>query len=131
MGGRLQILTYTRHSWSLNSEGSSACHIYCNTGHPFKMVISHDPWHSHLFLKYMHEIKRYVNMQVMQNRTCTIMLTNCLKTHRLATSNWKKSWSFVFFSYRNGLFIQSFISLYSPQCASCVLMWRCPGANNR
>ena len=22
--------------------------IYCDTGHPFKMVISEDPWHSHL-----------------------------------------------------------------------------------
>ena len=89
MGGGLQILTYTRYSWSLNSEGSSACHIYCDTGHPFKMVISHDPWHSHLLLKYKHEIKRYVNMQVVQNRTCAIMLTNCIKTHKLATSNWK------------------------------------------
>ena len=35
---RLQIfLTYTRHSWPLSSEGSSACHTYCDTGHPFIM----------------------------------------------------------------------------------------------
>ena len=23
------------------------CHTYCNTGHPFVMIISLDPWHSH------------------------------------------------------------------------------------
>ena len=47
----LQILTYTWHSWPLSSEGSSACHTYCDTGHPFIMVISEDPWHSHLLLR--------------------------------------------------------------------------------
>ena len=26
----LHILTYARHSWPLRSEGSLACHIYCN-----------------------------------------------------------------------------------------------------
>lgn len=28
-------MTYTRHSWSLSSWGSSACHTYRDTGHPF------------------------------------------------------------------------------------------------
>ena len=42
----LQIFSYARHSWPLSSEGSLACHIYCDTGHPFIMVISEDPWHS-------------------------------------------------------------------------------------
>ena len=46
-GKVLQILTYARHSWSLSSEGSLACHNYCDTGHPFIMVISGDLWHSH------------------------------------------------------------------------------------
>ena len=45
---RLQILTYARHSWPLSIEGSLACHNYCDTEHPFIMVISKDPWHSHL-----------------------------------------------------------------------------------
>ena len=40
----LQILTYARHSWPLSIEGSSTCHTLCNTGHPFIMVISEDPW---------------------------------------------------------------------------------------
>ena len=41
-------LTYTRHSWSLSSDGSSACHTYCDTRHPFIMVIFEDLWQSHL-----------------------------------------------------------------------------------
>ena len=28
---------------------SLACHTFCDTGHPFIVVISEDPWHSHLF----------------------------------------------------------------------------------
>ena len=32
-----------RHLWPLSSEGSIACHTYCDTGHPFIMVISEDP----------------------------------------------------------------------------------------
>ena len=46
-----QILTYTRHSWPLSSEGSLVCYTYCDTGHLFMMVISEDPWHSHLLPK--------------------------------------------------------------------------------
>ena len=38
VGEELQILTYARHLWPLSSEGSFACHTYCGTGHPFKMV---------------------------------------------------------------------------------------------
>ena len=47
-GEGLQILTNARHSWPLSSEGSLACHTYCDTGHPFIVVISENPWHSHL-----------------------------------------------------------------------------------
>ena len=28
--------------------GYITCHIYCDTGYPFIMVISQDPWHLHL-----------------------------------------------------------------------------------
>ena len=44
----LQILTDARHSSTLSSEGSLACHTFHDTGHPFIMVIYEDPWHSHL-----------------------------------------------------------------------------------
>ena len=47
-GEGLQILTYARHSWPLSSEGSLMCHTHCDTGLPFIMVISEDPWHLHL-----------------------------------------------------------------------------------
>ena len=39
-GEGLQIMTYARHSWPLRIEISWACHTYCDTRHPFKMVIS-------------------------------------------------------------------------------------------
>ena len=42
-GEGLKILTYTRHLWLLSSEGSLACHTYCDTGHTFIIVISEDP----------------------------------------------------------------------------------------
>ena len=45
-GEGLQILTYARHSWPLSSQCSLASNTYCDTGHPFIMVISEDPWHS-------------------------------------------------------------------------------------
>ena len=44
----LKIWNYARHSWPLSSEGSLTCHTFCDTGLPFIMVISKDPWHSHL-----------------------------------------------------------------------------------
>ena len=45
---RHQILTYAWYLWPLSSEGYLSCHTSCDTGHPFIMVISEDPWHSHL-----------------------------------------------------------------------------------
>ena len=44
-GKGLQILTYARHLLPLimSSEGSLACHTYCDTGHPFIIVITKDP----------------------------------------------------------------------------------------
>ena len=47
-GEELQLLTYACHSWPLSSEGSLACHTCCATGLSLIMVISEDPWHSHL-----------------------------------------------------------------------------------
>ena len=46
-GERLQILTCDRHSWPLCSEISIiiVCHTYCDTAHPFIMVIYEDPRH--------------------------------------------------------------------------------------
>ena len=49
-GEGLQILTYARHLWPSSSEGSLPCHTLYDKGHPFIMVISEDPSHSHLLL---------------------------------------------------------------------------------
>ena len=46
--GSLQIFTWYVHVLPLSCEGSLACHTYCDTGHLFIMVISKDPWDSHL-----------------------------------------------------------------------------------
>ena len=48
IGEKLQILTYTRHLWPLNSKVSLAWHTYCGTGYPFIIVTFVNPWHSHL-----------------------------------------------------------------------------------
>ena len=47
-GEGLEIFTYAWQLWPLSSEGSLACHTYCDTGQPFIMVISEDPGHSRL-----------------------------------------------------------------------------------
>ena len=41
-------VTYARHSWPLSSGGSLTCQTHCDTDLPFIMVISENPWHSHL-----------------------------------------------------------------------------------
>ena len=42
-GEELKILTYSEYSEPLSTDGSLACHTYCETGHPFIMVIPEDP----------------------------------------------------------------------------------------
>ena len=42
-GEVLQILTYSRRSRPLSSEGSLTCHTHCDTALAFIMVISEDP----------------------------------------------------------------------------------------
>ena len=44
----LQILSYARQLRPLSRGYSLACHIYCDPRRPFIMVISKDPWHSHI-----------------------------------------------------------------------------------
>ena len=48
IAGEGLLSIYARHLWPLSSEGSLTCHTNCDTGLPFIMVISEDPWHSHL-----------------------------------------------------------------------------------
>ena len=39
----LPVNGYARHTWPLNSEGSLACHSFCDTRNPLIMIISEDP----------------------------------------------------------------------------------------
>ena len=48
IAGEGRLLIYDRHLLPLCSEVSLACHTSCDTGHPFMMVISEYPSHSHL-----------------------------------------------------------------------------------
>ena len=61
---RLQILIYALHSWPLRIYGSLACHTYCETGHSYLMVISEDPWHSHLSLSVLQWSCRYLFLRL-------------------------------------------------------------------
>ena len=47
-GEGLQILTYARHSWQLSLKAYLTCHDYCDMGLSCIMVISEEPWYSHL-----------------------------------------------------------------------------------
>ena len=42
-GEVLHILTFARQLLPFSSEGSLACHTYCDIGHPFIIIISEDP----------------------------------------------------------------------------------------
>ena len=53
IGERLQIVSYTLQAYQLSSDGTLACNTYCNTGHTFILVISEDPWHSHLLPNFL------------------------------------------------------------------------------
>ena len=59
-GEELQILTYARHSWSLSSESYLTWHTHCDAGLPFIMIISEDPWHSHLLPSVCHWSSHYL-----------------------------------------------------------------------
>ena len=90
-GEGLQILTYARHLWPLSSEGSLACHTYCDTGHPFIMVISEDLWHSHLLPSVYQWSCHYLFLRLRSVRTPKLanVLTHC------ATAAVKKHCNYV------------------------------------
>ena len=59
-----QMLTYARHLWPLSSDDSSACHAYCDKGHPFIMVITEDPRHSYLLPSVWHRNWHYLFIRI-------------------------------------------------------------------
>ena len=59
-----KFLTYSKHLWLLSSEGSLTCPIYCNTEHLFIIIISEDPWHSHLLPNFWQWNCHYLFLQL-------------------------------------------------------------------
>ena len=59
-GEELNILKYAFELWPFSSEGPSVWHTYCDTGHLFMIVISDDPWHSHLLLSVLQSRYHYL-----------------------------------------------------------------------
>ena len=47
-----------------SSEGTLACHNYCDTGHPFIRVISEDSWYSHLLQSVWQWSYRYLFLRL-------------------------------------------------------------------
>ena len=56
--------TFAQHSWSVSNEGSLTCHTYCHSSNPFIMVISEDPWHSHLLLNVWQLSCHYMSLRL-------------------------------------------------------------------
>ena len=66
------ILIFTRHILPLSSEGSLACHTYCDTAHPFIMVFFKDPWHSHL----LPNILQWLSQPILPTSVCRGWVSN-------------------------------------------------------
>ena len=49
---------------ALCSEGSWACYTYCDMGHPFIMIISGDPWNTHLLPSVWHSSFHYLSLRL-------------------------------------------------------------------
>ena len=73
-------MNFAPHSWPLSSEGSLACHTFCDTGHPFTIVISetrdtHTYWRAFssgavttCFYDFKHPIFRLLDQRSIQRR---------------------------------------------------------------
>ena len=55
---------YIWHLSPLRSKVSLAYHTHCDTGHPFIMTISEDPWHSHPFPSVWHWSCHYLFLRL-------------------------------------------------------------------
>ena len=88
-GEGLQILTYARHSWPMSSERSLTYHTYCDTDQPFIIVISEDPWHSHLLPSVWQRSYHYLLLRLKELRpgieprspTCDERIVKLQKTY--------------------------------------------------
>ena len=125
---------------TITGEGFLACHTYCDTGYPFIIVISEDPWHSRLLpvaergglLRFEHPTFRKGGEQ--SNRLCH---RRGLKRTRQRVDTSKKSGTRVFLyirvwesvkslpTYPKSLIINGLI-LYTWLCNNAnTISWKC------
>ena len=64
-GDGLQILSYAWQSRPLSIEGSLASQTCSDTGYPFLIVISEDPWHAHLLPSVLQWRYHYLYLRLM------------------------------------------------------------------
>ena len=96
-GEGLHVLANARHLWPLSSEGSLAYHTFCDTGHPFIMVISEDPRHSHLLPSVWqwscHDLFLWLRSVAAGIRTPNLLLARwTLKPPVPPTRSWTCNW---------------------------------------
>ena len=63
-------------------EGSLRCHIHCDTGLPFIIVISEDPWHSHLFPSFWQWSCHYLFLRLRSVATGDRTPISCMRGER-------------------------------------------------
>ena len=80
-------LCYAQHSWPLNSEGSETCHTYCDTCLLFLMVISEDPWHSHLLPSIWQWSCHYLFLRLGSVATGDQTLISCTREERSTSTS--------------------------------------------
>ena len=106
------LKTYARHLRPLSSEGSLTCHAYCDTGLPFIMVISEDPWLSYmlpsvwkwschyLFLR-LRSVATGDQIPISHMGQFWINLSNNLKQQNIIFKNCKLYANFLFHAHFN------------------------------
>ena len=72
-------------------EGSLRCHIHCDTGLPFIIVISEDPWHSHLFPSFWQWSCHYLFLRLRSVATGDRTPISCMRGER-STSTFVELW---------------------------------------
>ena len=90
-----QILTYTRHSWPFNSEGSLACQTNCDTGHLFIIVISEDPWKwsCHYLCSRLCSVAIGDQLQAWENESLNVVCFDFFLTQKLIINDPKTCFS--------------------------------------
>ena len=78
---------YTRQSWPLISLCSLTCHTYYYTCQHFIMVISEEPWHSHLLPSVWRRSCHNLFLRIMSVRSWDRTQTSCMRSECSTTKS--------------------------------------------